>query len=76
MTRMEVLQGASNGPLWSKYGAISGMFAASRIESRLGLDSLRAAVADGPSEFLKMYGRLAATDTLLMKAPPALSEGK
>ena len=73
--RTEVLQMASNGPLWSKYGAISGMFAAFRIESRLGLDSLRAAVSGGPSEFLKMYGRGAAADTLLKRVPAALTGG-
>jgi len=74
--RMEVLQGASNGPLWSKYGSISGMFAAYRIESRLGLDSLRAAVTGGPSEFLQMYGRVAAADTLLKGVPAVLSGGR
>ena len=74
--RMELLQAASNGPLWSKYGAISGMFAAYRIESRLGLDSLRAAVEGGPGEFLKMYGRVAAADTLLKRAPAVLSGGR
>jgi len=73
--RTEVLQMASNGPLWSKYGAISGMFAAYRIESQLGLDSLRAAVTGGPSEFLKMYGRVAAADTLLKRVPAALGGG-
>lgn len=74
--RTEMLQLASNGPLWSKYGAISGMFAAYRIESRLGLDSLRAAVAGGPGEFLGMYGRVAAADTLLKRVPPALTGGR
>ena len=73
--RTEVLQMASTGPLWSKYGAISGMFAAYRIESRLGLDSLRAAIGGGPGEFLKMYGRVAAADTLLKRVPAALSGG-
>lgn len=73
--RTETLQMASNGPLWSKYGAITGMFAAYRIESRLGLDSLRAAVAGGPGEFLKMYGRVAAADTLLKRVPAALVGG-
>ncbi len=74
--RTEVLQLASNGQLWSKYGAISGMFAAYRIESRLGLDSLRAAVTGGPGEFLKMYGRVAAADTLLKRVPAALTGGE
>jgi len=73
--RTEMLQMASNGMLWSKYGAISGMFAAYRIESRLGLDSLRTAVSGGPGEFLKMYGRVAAADTLLRRVPAALGGG-
>ena len=73
--RTEMLQMASNGPLWSKYGAISGMFAAYRIESRLGLDSLRTAVTGGPGEFLKMYGRVATADTLLKRVPASLSGG-
>ena len=55
-TRDEVLQIASTGPLGSKYGAISGMFAAWRIESRLGADSLRAAVVRGTVDFLRMSG--------------------
>ena len=33
--RREALQLAGHGPLWSKYGAISGMFAAYRIEMAL-----------------------------------------
>jgi hypothetical protein len=74
-SRTELLQMASNGPLWSKYGAISGMFAAYRIESRLGLDSLRTAVTGGPAEFLRMYGRVAAADTLLKRVPAALGGG-
>jgi hypothetical protein len=71
-SRMEVLQLASTGPLWSKYGAISGMFAAYRIESRLGVDSLRAAVRGGPPAFLRMYQGLAAADTSLGKIPDDL----
>lgn len=67
--RAEILQLASTGPLWSKYGAISGMFAAYRIDSRLGADSLRAAVATGPREFLRMYGSIAAADTSLGRVP-------
>lgn len=70
--RNEVLQMASNGPLWSKYGAISGMFAAYRIESRLGLDSLRAAVTGGPGDFLRMYARVSAADSLLKRLPATL----
>lgn len=73
--RAEVLQLAASGPLWSKYGAISGMFAAWRIESRLGADSLRAAVIGGPPEFLKMYGRVAAADTSLARLPKEIAEG-
>jgi hypothetical protein len=72
----EILQLASTGPLWSKYGSISGMFAAYRIESRLGLDSLRAAVVGGPVEFLRMYGSVAAADTALARVPVEFSEPK
>lgn len=71
--RAEILQLASTGPLWSKYGAISGMFAAYRIESRLGADSLRAAVIGGPREFLRMYGALASADTALGQVPAEFS---
>lgn len=71
--RAEILQLASTGPLWSKYGAISGMFAAYRIESRLGADSLRAAVVGGPREFLRMYGAVAAADTALGRVPEEFS---
>jgi len=39
------------------------------------LDSLRAAISGGPGEFLKMYGRVAAADTLLKPVPAALSGG-
>ena len=70
--RSEILQLASNGPLWSKYGAISGMFAAYRIESRLGADSLRAAVVGGPTEFLRMYRGVSAADSSLLKLPAEL----
>ncbi len=73
--RAEILQLASTGPLWSKYGAISGMFAAWRIESRLGADSLRAAVVRGPVDFLRMYGSLAAADTSLGRVPEEFSGG-
>jgi hypothetical protein len=51
------------------------MFAAYRIESQLGLDSLRTAVTGGPAEFLRMYGRVAAADTLLKRVPAALGGG-
>jgi hypothetical protein len=73
--RAEVLQLAATGPLWSKYGAISGMFAAWRIESRLGADSLRAAVVGGPPRFLKMYGSVAAADTSLGRLPREIADG-
>ena len=71
-SRMEVLQLASTGPLWSKYGAISGMFAAYRIESRMGVDSLRAAVRGGPPAFIRMYQGLALADTSLGPIPDDL----
>ncbi|MGE5177835.1 MAG: DUF5700 domain-containing putative Zn-dependent protease [Bacteroidota bacterium] len=67
--RDEVVQLAASGPLWSKYGAISGMFAAYRIESRLGVDSLRAAIVGGPRVFLRMYAGVAAADTSLGRVP-------
>jgi Putative zinc dependent peptidase (DUF5700) len=73
--RSEILQLAANGPLWSKYGAISGMFAAWRIESRLGRDSLRAAVVGGPPKFLRMYGQVAAADTSLGRIPKDIADG-
>ncbi|HEX7078908.1 MAG TPA: DUF5700 domain-containing putative Zn-dependent protease [Candidatus Eisenbacteria bacterium] len=72
-SRMEVLQLASTGPLWSKYGAISGMFAAYRIESKLGVDSLRAAVQGGPPAFFRIYRGLAAADTTLKGVPDDLA---
>jgi hypothetical protein len=74
--RAEILQLASTGPLWSKYGAISGTFAAFRIESRLGADSLRAAVVGGPREFLRMYGAVAEADTALGRVPEEFSGTK
>jgi hypothetical protein len=74
--RAEILQLASTGPLWSKYGAISGMFAAYRIESRLGPDSLRAAVIGGPRDFLRMYGAVAESDTALGRVPEEFSGAK
>jgi hypothetical protein len=72
--RIEILQLASTGPLWSKYGAISGMFVAYRIESRLGVDSLRAAVVGGPREFIRMYRGLAEADTALGRMPVEFSD--
>ena len=73
--RAEILQLASTGPLWSKYGSVSGMFAAFRIESRLGADSLRAAVVGGPREFLRMYESVAASDTSLGRVPAEFVRG-
>jgi hypothetical protein len=66
----EILQLASTGPLWSKYGAITGMFAASRIERALGREALVRAVGAGPPEFLRVYADLAARDST-WKALPA-----
>ena len=57
--RMEMLQLAGNGPLWSKYGAISGMFAAHRIEAALGRSALRRVLEAGPSEFVRTYREVA-----------------
>jgi len=71
-SRMEVLQLASVGPLWSKYGAISGMFAAYRIEMARGLDALREAIAAGPEEFLRVYGEVAAGNPSLSPPPKEL----
>jgi hypothetical protein len=65
----EVLQLAAEGPLWSKYGAISGMFAAFRIEMALGLGALREAVEAGPKEFLRVYGEVAARNPALSALP-------
>lgn len=70
--RAEILGMAATGPLWSKYAAISGMFAASRIERRWGADSLRAAIAAGPREFRRMYAAIAARDTTLKRWPKEL----
>jgi hypothetical protein len=52
------------------------MFAAYRIESRMGVDSLRAAVIGGPREFLRMYGALAGADTALGRVPAEFSGAK
>jgi hypothetical protein len=70
--RSEILGLAATGPIWSKYGAISGMFAAWRIERALGRDSLRAIVERGPQEFLREYGAVAAADTTLKRLPKEL----
>jgi hypothetical protein len=70
--RSEILGLAATGPIWSKYGAISGMFAAYRIERALGRDSLRALVVRGPREFLRAYGAVAAADSSLKKLPKEL----
>lgn len=68
----EILGLAATGPIWSKYGAISGMFAAWRIERALGRDSLRAAIVGGPKELRRMYRSAAAADTTLRKWPKEL----
>lgn len=65
--RIETVQLAGHGPLWSKYGAISGMFAAYRIEMARGLAGLRVAVAAGPNEFLRTYREVAAHNPGLMR---------
>lgn len=70
----EVLQLASSGPLWSKYGAISGMFAAFRIERAAGRVSLVRAIRGGPPEFLRLYGEVAAADTSLAPLPGDLKK--
>jgi hypothetical protein len=70
--RSEILGMAATGPIWSKYAAISGMFAAWRIERTWGRDSLRAIVARGPRDFLDAYARVAAADTTLKKLPKEL----
>jgi len=70
----ETLQLASSGPLWSKYGAVSGMFAAFRIERAAGRDSLIWAVRAGPPAFLRLYSEAAAADTLLARLPAELAK--
>lgn len=70
--KVETLQLAGNGPLWSKYGAISGMFAAHRIEMALGRAALRRAIEEGPDEFLRVYADLAKRHPLLNQIPPEL----
>ena len=70
--REEILGLAATGPIWSKYGAISGMFAAWRIERAWGRDSLRAAVVGGPRELRRLYATAAAADTSLKRWPKEL----
>lgn len=57
--KLEILQLAGTGPLWSKYGAISGMFAAYRIEMAYGRATLRRVIEEGPEAFLRTYALLA-----------------
>ncbi len=71
--RGEILGMASTGPLWSKYAAISGMFAASRIERAWGADSLRSIVVLGPRALLRAYAGLAGADTILTALPKELT---
>jgi len=70
--RSEIIGLAASGLIWSKYGAISGMFAAWRIEHAWGQDSLRAIVERGPREFLRAYREVAAEDTTLKRLPKEL----
>jgi hypothetical protein len=70
--RAEILGLASTGPLWSKYGAISGMFAASRVERAWGADSLKGIVERGPESLLRAYAAIAAADTSLKALPKEL----
>ncbi len=69
---IEILQLAGTGPLWSKYGAISGMFAAHRIEAALGRKVLRLAVEAGPDEFLRTYRQVASRNPRLSGIPAEL----
>ena len=70
--RNEIAEMAVAGPTWGKYGAISGMFAAHRIEAARGRDALRQAVADGPREFLEVYREVAARNPRLGRIPADL----
>jgi hypothetical protein len=72
MGRGELIGMAASGPMWGKYGAVSGMFAAWRIERAQGRDSLRAAVVAGPRDFLRRYAAVAAADTALTRLPKEL----
>jgi len=69
---IEIIQLAGSGPLWSKYGAISGMFAAHRIEAALGRRVLRRVVEAGPDEFLKTYRQVARRNPALSGIPAEL----
>ena len=70
--RLEILQLAGNGPLWSKYAAISGLFAAYRIEMARGRAALRRAVVGGPVDFIRLYREVAAHNPVLNGAPKEL----
>jgi hypothetical protein len=70
--KLELAQLAGVGPLWSKYGAISGMFAAHRIEMAYGRAALRRLVEEGPEAFLKAYARVAAGRPGLNSIPQEL----
>lgn len=70
--RSEIAEMAVAGPTWGKYGAMSGMFAAHRIEAARGEDALRQAIADGPAEFLRVYRDVAASNPRLGKIPAEL----
>ncbi len=74
--RIETLQLAATGPLWSKYGAISGMFAAYRIERALGRDALIRAVVDGPAAFLRLYAEAGGKDPEIKPLPAELAAVK
>jgi hypothetical protein len=70
--RSEVAELAVAGPTWGRYGAISGMFAAHRIEAARGREALRRVVAGGPAEFLRAYREVAAKNPSLGKIPTEL----
>jgi hypothetical protein len=74
--RVETLELAANGPLWSKYAAMTGMFAAYRIERALGRDALIRAVIDGPPAFLRLYEQAALKDSELKPLPEELAAVK
>jgi hypothetical protein len=70
--RSEVAELAVAGPTWGRYGAITGMFAAHRIEAARGRDALRRALAEGPPEFLRTYREVAAKNPRLGRIPGEL----
>ncbi|HET9251242.1 MAG TPA: DUF5700 domain-containing putative Zn-dependent protease [Candidatus Eisenbacteria bacterium] len=70
--RSEIADMAVTGPTWGKYGAISGMFAAHRIEAARGPEALRDAIAGGPGVFLRTYRDVAATNPRLGRVPEEL----